>query len=451
VAAIGLVVLGAAASGAATRPKATPRAPLFTLFEAPTELLGAGNAGEPSIGANWKSGALLFQAGSETYRLTVSGSGTQSTVSWADVTPLQNLINDDPILATDPSTGVTLAGGGATGCGALSVTHDDGATWQASVPCTGTPDHPTVGIGPTGGGLLAADGGRAVYFCQQYPLVDECTTSQDSGATWLPAVPVTGGCIGKSGHVKVSRDGTAYLPMATCNWASQQSDVNTSSVGGAISRDGGRTWPSYMIPGATWPNRGFDPSVATTPNNTVYEVWGGAGNYHPLISWSRDHGTTWTKPLDLATTSRQPLAASAFHAAVAGVDGRVAVAFLGTPDAGTTAITPFDSGFRGQWYLYLSFTYDGGAHWQTFRALPQPVQTGGICDNGVTCIAGRNLLDFMDATVDASGRVVVGFAEGCHGGCPSGSTTQSGDAWAAIARQTTGRGLLFDEDVSTRR
>jgi hypothetical protein len=443
------VLAASTAAGGATRPTPRPRAPEFALFEAPAELPSSSFAGEPSLGSNWRTGALLYQASASTYTITFNGSGRSAIARWSDVTPALSLVNDDPILATDPASGLTFAGGGELSCGAMAVTRDDGATWSTSVPCTGTPDHPTVGIGP-GSGLLGSEGGHTVYYCQQYPLENECTASADEGLTWLPAVPVTGGCIGPSGHVKAGRDGTAYLPMRTCNSGNDVTGSSGALVGGAVSRDGGRSWPTYLIPGAPWPIRGFDPSVAITPDNTVYEAWGGAGSYHPLVAWSRDHGATWSKPLDLAATGGPRVAASAFHAVVAGANGRVAVAYLGTSDPGTAAVTPFDEAFQGHWYLYVSFTYDGGAHWVTTRALPRPVQVGGICDGGVQCLAGRNLLDFMDAAIDASGRVVVGFAQGCRGGCDPGRTTHAEDAWAAIARQTTGRGLLGDRDVSTK-
>ncbi|MDP9164502.1 MAG: hypothetical protein M3O32_00240 [Actinomycetota bacterium] len=153
-------------------------------------------AGEPSVGADWRTGALLYQASTSTYRITFGGRGAQTVAARRDVTPADSLISDDPILAVDPKTGLALAGGGAASCGALSVTGDDGASWRPSVPCTGTPDHPTVSIGASGAGLLATEGGRAVYYCQQYPLEDECTVRQDAGVSWFPAEPVTAGRMG---------------------------------------------------------------------------------------------------------------------------------------------------------------------------------------------------------------------------------------------------------------
>ena len=57
----------------------------------------------------------------------------------------------------------------------------------------------------------------------------------------------------------------------------------------------------------------------------------------------------------------------------------------------------------------------------------------------------RNLLDFMDATVDAQGRVLVGYPDGCIGSCvnrPSGAHPNSYTARASVARQSGGSRLF---------
>jgi hypothetical protein len=122
---------------------------------------------------------------------------------------------------------------------------------------------------------------------------------------------------------------------------------------------------------------------------------------------------------------------------VAGDDGRAALAFLGT----TTAGDDQSSSFAGVWHLYVATTLDGGSTWTTVDATPSdPVQKGCIWLGGGsnTC---RNLLDFMDATVDATGRILVGYADGCTGSCPSGGTNTH-TAKATIARQTGGDDLI---------
>ena len=409
--------------------------PQFATYPVPSTFADANFAGEPSVGVNWRTGAVLYQAGFATYKL--------SQGTWSDVSSAYTAFNIDPILATDSSSGVTLAGGDDGSCSVLAVTRDDGQSWSPALPCSATPDHPTVGIGPAVGSS-GQDNKRMTYFCQQYPWLNECSVSSDDGATWLPAVPVTGGCIGPSGHVKVSRDGTAYLPIRACNDDGSTVSFGNAHVGGAMSPDNGRTWTSYRIPDAQWPVHGFDPSVATTPDNTVYESWPRYGDYLPMVSWSHDHGHTWSRSVQISNGSGFPIYASTFEAAVAGDDGHVAVAYLGADRPGVGTTTPFDTGYVGAWYLYVSYTYDAGAHWNTARVQDAPVQLGPICDSGTRCLSGRNLLDFMDASVTADGRVVIGYANGCDGGCPAdpAQVAKSVNAWGVVAVQSSGLSLF---------
>jgi hypothetical protein len=74
------------------------------------------------------------------------------------------------------------------------------------------------------------------------------------------------------------------------------------------------------------------------------------------------------------------------------------------------------------------------------------VQRGSICTGGTTCGNDRNLLDFMDATVDKDGRVLVGYADGCTGACAAPGGTENFDAYATIARQQTGKTLYAAND-----
>jgi hypothetical protein len=101
------------------------------------------------------------------------------------------------------------------------------------------------------------------------------------------------------------------------------------------------------------------------------------------------------------------------------------------------------------WNLFVSYSYDGGLSWTTVKASDDPVQRGCIWDGGGsnTC---RNLLDFMDANVSKDGRVVVGYADGCIGACAGsgGTEAQSTSAYATIARQSVGTGLLAAFDTA---
>ncbi|MDQ1696725.1 MAG: hypothetical protein QOJ03_2078 [Frankiaceae bacterium] len=408
------------------------------------------NAGEPTIGINWKTGAGLYQAFRSTYKISFDDSASPTAVTWADVSSPYSQFNADPILATNSATGTTIAGGDDGACSAMSITQDDGTSWTPTVPCPIAPDHPTVGTGPFHAPTpIDAIGDEVSYFCQQPTiniLPDECSYTHDGGITWKPSVvDTTNSCYFQVGHVKISPDGTAYIPNKQCTDATTGKDL----VGGLTTTDNGQTLSSYRIPGAPRPLAGFDPSVATATNNRVYESWSRAGDYHPVVTWSDDHAATWAPQVDLAQTVSPALTAATFESAVAGDGGRAAVAYLGTW-AGGAGQNPFTTGFHGVWYLFVSYTYDGGTTWQTVQATPEPVQRGEIDSGGTTTGGQRNLLDFMDASITKDGRVVVAYADGCLDVCngSAGTEAQSTHAYATVAYQSSGQGLFSGYDTA---
>ena len=399
-------------------------------------------AGEPSVGVDWKTGAGMYMAGTNTFRLGLNG----SQVTWTDASPAAGLSqNLDPISATDPRSGVTIAGGDTGACSAMYASSDDGATWLPSLPCTVTTDHPTVGYAPS----ATTPGGTVWYYCQQ-EVLDNCATSTTAGTAWVPGANFNTDCLSLHGHLRGGPDGTAYLPNVDCTDAAS----GETRVGGLRTQDDGLTWSTYTIPGAPMPASGFDPGVTVDAGNTVYEGWNNAGDYHPMIAWSHDKGATWSSHVDLASTVSPPLVASTFPTLVSGDAGRVAYTFLGT-SAGAPGVDPFATGFHGIWYAYTSFTYDGGQTWTTVRDTPTPLQYGEIDAGGTTTTGQRNLLDFIDSSVTKDGRVLVALADGCLADCEaagaSGSQSSaealSTHAYATVAYQTVGRGLFAANDV----
>jgi hypothetical protein len=438
----------AAPSSAGLTPTFGAGVPSFITSAAPDTLTEAGNAGEPSLGVSWKSGNAFYMAGSSTYKIHADDHLAPPAITWSDVSSPYSIFNVDPILASDPATGITFAGGDDTACAVMSRTSDDGESWASALPCTGVVDHPAVGVGPFAGTPpLGASGPVAAYFCQQYPLANQCSRSVDGGATWSPGVTVRG-CLGLFGHIQVAPNGTVYVPSRDC-YSGGDVFTGTSGVGGFLSRDNGLTWSSYAIPGATWPTRGFDPSVAIGLDGVLFETWSRDGDAHPVVATSSDSTAHWTKPVDLAATVDPPLTGSSFPTMVAGGPGRAAVAFLGTRHDVKTGTSPYDDKLA-VWQLYVATTYDGGQTWSTVQATGDPVQLGPISDGGVAATDTRNLLDFMGAGVTRDGRVIVGFADGCterrHCTDPGAAPATSTDAYATVAYQASGRGLFAEFD-----
>src|SRR5581483_11999885 len=152
-----------------------------------------------------------------------------------------------------------------------------------------------------------------------------------------------------------------------------------------------------------------------------------------------DNGTTWTSAFDVGAS--KGLKATTFSSVVAGDDDRAAVAFLGSTATGD----PFSSGYSGTWHLYVAVTYDAGNSWTTVQVTTDPVQKGWICTVGISCSGGRNLLDFIDATIESDGRILVAYADGCTGTCVTGSGASSAQK-GTIARQTGGSTLFAVND-----
>jgi hypothetical protein len=424
------VLVGSALFAAPARAQT---APTYGVYPAPDPL--GTSAGEPSLGVNRNTGKVLFQASLQTLRVSFDDSASPASAFWQDVSyPLTSLLTLDPILYTDPQTGRTFVSQLAGVTSLMAFTDNDGASWLPSQG-SGIPagvDHQTVGGGAPAAGLLPAVipalYPHTVYYCSQDVALALCAESPNGGLTFGPGVPVYTllQCAGIHGHVKVAPDGTAYVPNRSCG----------GTQGLAVSTNNGLTWTVRTVPGST-PSTA-DPSVGIATDGTVYFGFADAAN-RPKIAVSHDRGLTWSAAQDVGTPFG--IQNAVFPAVVAGDPGRAAFAFLGTPTAGADATGPNPS-FPGVWHLYVATTYDGGGTWTTVDATPgDPVQRGAICTSGTTCSSNRNLLDFIDITVDAQGRVLVGFADGCVGSCVAGGPN-SDAALATIARQSGGKRLF---------
>ena len=420
------------APGTATRPR-------FANYAAPKKLTGANDAGEPSIGTNWKSDSTLYQAGLSTFRVRFDDSTSPATAHWKDVSanitngcPQGSTTSLDPILFTDHTTGRTFESQ-LTGVDSFTcATDNDGKAWlptQGGGIPSGV-DHQTIGGGPFSdqglGALPTSTYPHAVYYCSQDIATAFCAVSRDGGTTFGPGVPTYNlmDCGGLHGHVKVGPDGTAYLPNKGCG--------NNAAV--VVSRDNGASWTVRKVPGSTVGDS--DPSVGVGANGALYFGWVGADG-KPGVAVSLDHGQTW-KHQQLVGTE-YGIKNAVFPVMVAGDDDRAAFAYLGTPRDGNYQNI---KKFHGVWHLYVTTTYDRGRTWQTIDATPKdPVQRGSICTGGTTCGNDRNLLDFNDITIDDHGRIEVGYADGCTGTCVNGGKNTR-TAYATIARQRSGRPLF---------
>jgi len=422
----------------------TAPAPTYAAFAAPNNW-GA-DYGEPSLGFDPRTNAFMFtgrrylNVAGKTLKVTFDEATGQPT--WVDATPPTSLGTSlDPIGFTDRVTGRSFVSQLHGACSLTELSDDDGATWIPSQGCgIGTVfDHQTFGGGPFAPPLV---GGtpvypNAVYYCAQADVEASCAVSLDGGLTFGAAVPVyTTQCGGLHGHLKVAADGTVYLPNKQCG----------ATQGLVVSTDNGQSWQIRGVPD-TLPGDS-DPAVAIGSDGTVYYGYVN-GDGHMRVAVSHDHGLSWVNDVDVGTPFG--IKNAVFPAAIAGDGDRAAVAFHGTATGGP----PGGLDFTGVWFLYVATTYDGGKTWSVVRADPNPVQgPGGICTLGFSCSSdpdNRNLLDFFDASMDAKGRVVVGYSDGCTGACGANGTPNNFDSYGTLSRQTSGLTLLsrFDPRPAT--
>jgi hypothetical protein len=213
-----------------------------------------------------------------------------------------------------------------------------------------------------------------------------------------------------------------------------------------VSTDNGVTWAIRTVPGSATQDES-DPAVGVGSGNTMYfgfqqaATQKGVNETYPGVAVSHDRGATFTN-VNLNLGSGLGIRNVQFPTLIAGDDNRAALSFLGTTTGGDDQA----STFAGVWHLYVATTYDGGATWSTVQATPSadPVQRGCIWLGGGDN-ACRNLLDFIGSTVDRSGRVLVGYADGCNDTCASGGKNNWG-ADATLARQTSGNGQFAAYD-----
>ena len=444
----------------APAPVGTGAAPRFQNFIPQASILAQAanngtDAGEPSIGVNWKTGVAMFISRLTTFRVTFDDScPTSPSATWVVKNAPNNATSLDPILYTDhgydnvnPQVGRTFSSQLSGTTSLMSFTDNDGETWTPSEggSLVSGVDHQTVGAGPyhfpVPAGVLYPN---AVYYCSQSVAEANCARSDDGGATFGPAVPIyaISDCTGLHGHIKVGPDGTAYVPNRGCGGSLPFHDDGQQAV--IASEDNGITWSVRPVPNSR--AAAGDPAVGIGKNNKLYFGYANADS-QAAVAVSDDHGVSWHDIKDVGAAAG--IKNINFPAVVAGDNDRAAFAFLGST-------TPGDGGdrkFNGSWYLYVATTYDGGSTWQIVNATPNdPVQRYGSHRGGGSPVH-RNLLDFIGIDVDKQGRVLVAYADGCSGAAcvqaPAGATGNAYSQLAVIARQTGGRRLFAGADPAT--
>ena len=472
--------LSSTAGAAATTAKGTT-IPTYVNY-APTDkadpLAIGHDAGEPSIGVNWKTGKVMYQAVLQTVQVTFDDSTMPAKATYKDVSnPLTGANTLDPILFTDSVTGRTFVSQLTPPCSVAVYTDTDGegvagdplTGYRPSMGCAAGAnfDHQTFSAGPAPASVPVPAYGpnRMVYYCSQVVAEATCGRSLDGGLTFTQSAPlyvmdgngVVQGCTGLHGHLRVAPDGTAYTPNFNCD------ATDGPPRAGLIVAEPSPVllWSIRTLPfGTTTADFDSDPGVGIDGANTAYLAWETATS-EVMVAVTKDRALHYTDITDLGKPFG--IKNATMPKVVGGSAGRAAVVFLGTPTEAPKAKDGKPENqlhsFMGEWHLYIATTYDSGKSWVTVDATPNdPVQRGCIWwgnvasaripagDKSCTSNPDRNLLDFLDVQVDKYGRVLAGYADGCIQACIKDKTSRMREDNMTIARQTCGRGLFAQYD-----
>jgi hypothetical protein len=195
------------------------------------------------------------------------------------------------------------------------------------------------------------------------------------------------------------------LPNSSGDFYAYQSFVAPSDPSGStnneawlgVSSDGGYSWTDQPIPCSVTPsgtNNGLDhnfPNVSVDPSGHIWYAW--SDDHNVYTAESTDHGSTWTCSPPVSTNTAQ-----AIFPWLAATSSGVDLVYYGAPTK------------RNQtWHVYFAQdTSSSPSGWGTPQQL-MAVHQGSVCESGIRCTGGRQLLDDFGVDTDNSGWAHIAF------------------------------------------
>jgi hypothetical protein len=165
----------------------------------------------------------------------------------------------------------------------------------------------------------------------------------------------------------------------------------------AVSNDGGYTWTDRPIGCSAAPGKNLAhnfPNVSVAPNGTVWAAW--SDDTSVFTALSSDHGATWTCSGAITSSLKRSI-----FPWLAATSNGVDLVFYGTADATGPAMT---------WSVYFQQNLAAtSAGWGTPQSVVA-VHTGDVCEGGISCTTGRQLLDDFGVDTDSGGSAHIAYS-----------------------------------------
>jgi hypothetical protein len=192
------------------------------------------------------------------------------------------------------------------------------------------------------------------------------------------------------------------------------SDGGARGLVAGVSKDGGQSWNSVVIPGLSVCSgnsaylRASDPWLSFAPNGKLYHISlsanggitaAGFPNSAILVSKSRDGGATWGNPIALKTdhgpnvlNDKESLTADPTNSSyVYAVWDRLEVA-----DENADRVQVFLHAIGSRGPTWFSRTTNGGASWEPARIIYDPGEINQTIGNQIVVLPNGDVLDFFD-------------------------------------------------------
>jgi hypothetical protein len=243
----------------------------------------------------------------------------------------------------------------------------------------------------------------------------------------------------------------------------------------AQSTDGGLTWSTHPVFQADTSN-GKAPTYANIFGNLAidsagnyYTLFAGSADdnhpaqnpYHVYLEVSKDHGATWSKPIQVDHDANGAGTHVLPHLAVTSA-GNVDVVWYGSTTTGepngvcgtlltqspcTDGFAPYTDPNAPGWNVYLAQSTNALSATPTFKQVvvnATPTHYGEICTNGIVCgSSDRSLLDFISVAVDCKGLAHVTY------GANTKAQEAAGETYVHVGNQTGGTALAPPAACST--